>query len=494
MIDFLPEIRYGPGAQSDRTGSKDTTSASCPDKNKIAPNNFVRLNQWQGPHSTLPYFGSMANLKVVLVSKIMFIKTPTYFSTSVDIIIVKDISNKDDLFKFRKIYSILNKPILVWISSDKSDDINFIIKLSDGVVYDFYEDDVILSDSTYVFKKCKEMHKPIILSRPIEVEEYTNNIMKLMPSAHKLDALSLDGIVLEDTKNQKNIAHDVYNVFIALVRIDLIKENEQRIREYMEIRAELKLPVLPPLSVAHAACLAAVNSEATLIIVLSRSGRSAKWVSLARPPCHIVVITTQASTARKLHVYKQIIPLFYNRKLNPLSKSEFSVSFMKHFILGITAEPPASLIIVLSRSGRSAKWISLARPPCHIVVITTQASTARKLHVYKQIIPLFYNRKLNPLLKSGHSRRKERRVVSTKHFYTWNNSGATLIIVLSRSGRSAKWISLARPPCHILVITTQASTARKLHVYKQIIPLFYNRKLNPLSKLDLTVPFMDERE
>ncbi|KAJ2951981.1 hypothetical protein O0L34_g4244 [Tuta absoluta] len=278
-------------------------------------------------------------------------KMPVEINEDADIIIVKDILNKDDLLMFRRMYSFLNKPILVWISSEKMDDLNFIIKLSDGVIYE--DTKVYLSQCTCLYKKCREMHKPIILYRPVDIEEYLDNFVKLLPIARKLDALSLDGFLLEDTGCQKNIVYAVYNFFISLIYIDSSKQKQQRKRDYMEIRAELKLPVLPPLSMAHAAILAALNSEATLIMVMSRSGRSAKWISCARPPCYVVVITSQAATARKLHVYKQIIPLLYDQRSVPTWQEEFSnrVKFGTDFAQRIGLLAYGAKFVVLSQHG-----------------------------------------------------------------------------------------------------------------------------------------------
>ncbi|KOB63457.1 Pyruvate kinase, partial [Operophtera brumata] len=60
------------------------------------------------------------------------------------------------------------------------------------------------------------------------------------------------------------------------------------------------------------ASIAALQCGASAILVLTATGRSAMTLSFASPTCHVIAITTRKGTARRLHLYRRVIPLVYN--------------------------------------------------------------------------------------------------------------------------------------------------------------------------------------
>lgn len=76
------------------------------------------------------------------------------------------------------------------------------------------------------------------------------------------------------------------------------------------------IPVIPPISSAFGAAAAALYSKAKAIIVLTMSGASARLLAKTAPPCHIIAVTAHESTARLLHLYKKVLPVYYQSKPN----------------------------------------------------------------------------------------------------------------------------------------------------------------------------------
>lgn len=71
-----------------------------------------------------------------------------------------------------------------------------------------------------------------------------------------------------------------------------------------------------PLDASHTTAIAAVDaankSKAAAIVVLTTSGHSAHLISKYRPRSPIIALTRNAQIARQCHIYRGILPLYYN--------------------------------------------------------------------------------------------------------------------------------------------------------------------------------------
>lgn len=75
---------------------------------------------------------------------------------------------------------------------------------------------------------------------------------------------------------------------------------------------------MSPIDIAHTIAISAVEASAkslaAAIITITTSGRSAHLVSKYRPRCPIIAVTRNAQTARQAHLYRAILPLYYECK------------------------------------------------------------------------------------------------------------------------------------------------------------------------------------
>jgi len=65
-------------------------------------------------------------------------------------------------------------------------------------------------------------------------------------------------------------------------------------------------------TIAIAAVNASMKSMAKAIVVITTTGRTAHDVSKYRPRCPIIAVTRLEQTARQAHLYRGILPFFYD--------------------------------------------------------------------------------------------------------------------------------------------------------------------------------------
>ncbi|XP_050419929.1 pyruvate kinase-like isoform X3 [Adelges cooleyi] len=85
-----------------------------------------------------------------------------------------------------------------------------------------------------------------------------------------------------------------------------------------QLYSDLSSAVVLPLGASHTTAIAAVDAankcKAAAIIVLTTSGNSAHLLSKYRPRSPIVAVTRNAQVARQCHIYRGILPLYYNEQ------------------------------------------------------------------------------------------------------------------------------------------------------------------------------------
>lgn len=80
---------------------------------------------------------------------------------------------------------------------------------------------------------------------------------------------------------------------------------------FNDLRSLTALPTETTETVACAAVAAAHEQNAGCIIVLSKSGNSARLISKYRPRAPIIVVTRNYQTARQVHLHRGCFPFYY---------------------------------------------------------------------------------------------------------------------------------------------------------------------------------------
>uniref|UniRef100_A0A2A4JEA5 Pyruvate kinase C-terminal domain-containing protein n=1 Tax=Heliothis virescens TaxID=7102 RepID=A0A2A4JEA5_HELVI len=239
---------------------------------------------------------------------------PIEIDDRVDIIILKDIMTTDELRTFKKRNDkFSSSPILFWPSTLKIEDLNELIKFTDGIILDpglgsmfgdFYE----------VLQKCKECRRPVFFKNPGIIDDYykpTANDRQLLILVNDMIKYRFDGAFFIDQAGKPPT--EFIQAFVRAT--DLLEQKYvDNASEYFKLSVQMQVPVLQPYAVALAASHAALHSGARAIIVLTTSGVSARMLAFAAPPCKVLAITRHLRTARKLHLYRKVLPLYYQER------------------------------------------------------------------------------------------------------------------------------------------------------------------------------------
>ncbi|CAF4348899.1 unnamed protein product [Rotaria socialis] len=98
---------------------------------------------------------------------------------------------------------------------------------------------------------------------------------------------------------------------------------------HRELFSNLSYFTKPPLDQMQSAAIAAVEaafrSYASLIVVLTHSGKSAELIAQYRPRAVIMVVTRSLRTARQMHLYRGCCPVFVNTQRKHPSQSKLAI-------------------------------------------------------------------------------------------------------------------------------------------------------------------------
>ncbi|XP_032512909.2 uncharacterized protein LOC116766879 [Danaus plexippus] len=285
------------------------------------------------------------------LSVTMDINKSVQINERVDIILLKKVKTVDELLSFKKQNpNYNNKTIVVWLTRWTIEEIS-IVKFSDGVVLDLFDDNPSWDEfCNCPLDFCKENRKPVFYVKKYIIKEYyqlSNRERLINVMADGIVKNRLDGIIVVDDNSDKKLPKEMISSLIRA--LDNSEKNIDVSKEYFEKSFKTKIPLLAPLSTAFAASLAALTSGARVILVLSVTGVSSQLISFTSPPCHIICIISRKSMARRLHMYRKVIPLFCktNRSTNWHQKCWSRIHFGTTFALKIgLLELGAKLVVV----------------------------------------------------------------------------------------------------------------------------------------------------
>ncbi|XP_028171722.1 pyruvate kinase 2-like [Ostrinia furnacalis] len=252
-----------------------------------------------------PYYRPVCIAVTISVTK------PVTIETDVNLIILKDVSSKQDVVDFTAANRDWKLPILVWVSK-YCGELNMIelIHIAHGIVLD--HSSMNNEDAHNVIQLCKKQRKSIFWLKP-EIWEDTSNIKgskrKLFVIASQIVQNGVDGIVVNGSETNIQLQTDIIRNVVEAMR--LAEDNRDSKAEFGKLRKQITTPQIAPITVAIAASHTALNSRASAIIILTSTGKTARLVSWAAPPCHIVAVTTKETAAVQMHLYRKVIPVVY---------------------------------------------------------------------------------------------------------------------------------------------------------------------------------------
>ncbi|XP_011065846.1 PREDICTED: pyruvate kinase-like, partial [Acromyrmex echinatior] len=139
---------------------------------------------------------------------------------------------------------------------------------------------------------------------------------------------------------------------------NICKEAEAAIWQ-TQIFHDLSSKTLPPIDATHAVAIASVEASvkylASAIIVITTSGRSAHLIAKYRPSCPIIAITRFHQVARQAHLYRGILPLYYE---DAVKMFEFTVTWQDRCSSVITRREIARGLTTSTLAGGPGKQLT----------------------------------------------------------------------------------------------------------------------------------------
>ncbi|XP_045519203.1 pyruvate kinase-like isoform X1 [Pieris brassicae] len=292
----------------------------------------------------------------ITISVTFSINKPIPIEDGVDVIIIKHVNNLNQYLKLKKDHAWSKKTILLWFNKWDDEDVEQLIQFSDGVILDHQRNNLVSEEyCDCALKFCKKYFKPVFYVKPNIIEDYYNLVdrdIRIISTIHDVVRNQVDGIVVTDNENVQLPPRDIIRSIVRA--ISFAEKNINYEDDYLKLSFMTKIPALISITTALAACLAALKCEAKVIIVLTKSGISARWCAYASPPCPILAITTKEATTRRLHLYRKVIPLFYNApRASWQVEWQNRVRFGTTFSLKTGLFNPGAKFVVLSASEES---------------------------------------------------------------------------------------------------------------------------------------------
>lgn len=236
--------------------------------------------------------------------------------------------NADDIKKLRKVLLDLNgsniKIIAKIENSDGINNIDEIIKVADGIMVARGDLGVEIPLENIPTIQKKLIKKACNAGKHVITATQMLDSMMKNPRPTRAEVSDVANAIYDGTSAimlSGETAAGLYPVESVKFMASIATKTESEIdykKRFFDLPLDLKTTITSALS--HATCTTALDLGASAILTITRSGKTAQFVSKYRPSCPIIAVTSDQMVLRQLNLLWGVIPLFMKNEFSDLNQ------------------------------------------------------------------------------------------------------------------------------------------------------------------------------